>query len=1668
MIEFRALGSLGVTIDGRDAAVGGSRQRRLLAMLLIHRDSVVSVDRLADAVFAGEPTSAANTTMRSYIARIRKVLEPGGPEVAVTTQAPGYVLRAPADAVDTARFEQLLATGERQLALGDAVSSASSIRSALHMWTGDAYAEFADEEWVLPEAQRLEELRVAAHERLIEAELACGRAVEAIAILESLIAAHPVRETFRTQLMLALYRSGRQVDALRVHREYRQYLVDEVGLDPSPAVGDLAQRILEHDPSLLLMEPAGTPLLGYRLGARLGVGPNGTVHAARVPGLDQEFAISVLTDDRVDHPDFVQTFEANARMISSLHHAAIVPLHDVWREPGSAFVVTRRVTGPSLRDRLERGDLAVDEFATIVVRIGDALAHAEQRKVQHGWITLDNVVFDDSGAACVTNFVISPERGGTDVADLASMIEQVLAHVPTMPTDCRRLIGDAVRTAQEIPRGVPDKAPVAGFVTELRTALSEISGGRAADELGADRPNPYQGLRAFDEMDGDRFFGREELVSELLDRLGGRAESSRFILLVGGSGSGKSSVVRAGVLPALRAGAITGSEHWLVTTMLPGSAPFKELAEGLRRVAVTESPDLADELANGSITLVEAANRVLPGDQPLVLFIDQFEELFTLAPEGEQRQFLDCLATAVTSTGRLRIVTTLRADFYDRPLAFQGFGELAGDATVAVAAMSASSIDAAIVRPLASIGATAEPALVSELVNAIADQPSALPSLQFTLFELAERRGDRCLRLDDYRQLGGVDAAIAGRAETLYRGMNGEGRDTIRRVFEQLVVIGADGETTSRRSARARLIRQGESATDAVIERWISARLLTGDIDPRTRVPTVQVAHEALLRSWPRLAEWIDADRDQIITLGNLQQAAQAWADTDRDEDTLYRGARLTNALDVVDRSADQLPAVESAFLAASLELRDRADHEAAERAHGQARTNRRLRRQLGAIAVALAVALVGGFVALDQRSEATGQRRVAFARELASSSVAALDEDADRSLLLGLAAVDEARTGAEAALPEAVTALHRAVGVSRVVLTVPDIGGSLDWSPRGDVFVTEGPEESGMIELRSTTTGESIRSWKADAVDVNEVRFNPDGSALLVAGDSGAALWDPDTGSELVRLEGEGFAWNPSFSADGTMVLTRWTPDGVIRLHDARTGALVQEVEANVLTIRISPDGTRAAVGLGLGQDPYGLVADGSGEPLFALEGVDHPVTAIEWSPDGRKIAAGLGDGTVQIFDGATGQLESTGSGHLSSVFGLDWSPDSRRVVSGSNDGSVRVWEVDGDTLTSMYRLVAAELASGVPGVSFSPDGTRVLAGDWGINAAKIFDLDIGATAEWLNVAASPWQDSMSFTTSGDGLYLGSETTPSALWNINAKTSSTPSIGNADDSLYFVSLSPDGEHAAMKYDDGSVSGLRIEIWNVASGVREGAWTPSGTDRRINFLRWSPDSSAAAIVHWNGSSWLLSLIDRSGTILADYEDPTMYFQDVAFVPDGSTLVIAPAALERPDPTTDVPIVWDWSSDEVVETFGGSTIEFVDVDDTGTRLLGTVLRGSTTEILDLATGDKLVELVGHNGLLTSAAFMPGSEQVLTTSADGTARIWDAETGRELVMLDAGQAIVDAAVSNDGRRVATVDTDGLVRVWAMELDDLVAIATERVTRPLTDAECRAFLHLDACSV
>ena len=921
MIQFHALGGVAVTDGGEERALGGPRQRRLLAMLLIHRNAVVSVDRLAEAVFAGEPTAAASTTLRSYIARIRRVVDQRDAASMVVTQAPGYVLRVPAEAFDVAVFEQLVANAGALLGRGDVTAATPMLRDALALWRGDAYAEFADEDWARPEAQRLTELRLVAHERLVEAELAGGRAAEMIPEIEALAREYPLREAFRAQLMTASYRAGRQADALRTFHEYRDVLIEELGLEPSPALSELERRVLNHDPALLLDEPAGQPLRGYRLGERLGTGRSGTVFAARLPGVERDFAIRVIRADIADAPEFVRSFEATTHRVASLRHPAIVPIHDYWREPGAAYVVMRRVHGGTLADRLERGPLSRAMVAGVVGRVGAALTAAAEAGITHGKVSPHSVLFDAGGEPYLSDFALTAIdlRNGDDRHDFARLVQACL------PADAGAV------------RDLVDRVLVSHYepsLPELMPALtSALIGGDTPGAGGP--PNPYKGLRAFDEADAADFFGRNELVAEILGRLSHDDLHGRLVLVVGGSGTGKSSVVRAGLLPRVRAGGAPGSDRWLVTTMLPGSSPFKELAESLRRVAVGDTSGLARELArDGGI---ERVVHGLAAGGDVLLVIDQFEELFTLAAEQEQRAFLRGILHAVSvPDSRLRVVATLRADFYDRPLAVQPFGAAVRDATVAIPAMLPAELEEAIVEPAERVGASVERGLVTELVSAVVDQPAALPSLQFALFELAERSPTRRLTRTSYRAIGGIDGAIASRAESLYSASDERERATIRRLFERLVAVVAEGAPTRRRAARTELSGTGgEPGIDEVIDRWVEARLLTLDRHPQTRVPTVEVAHEALLREWPRVRGWIEEDREALMVLGRLREAAASWEDLGRDHGALYRGARLDGALEVTTNRLYELPAPEREFVTASVEgaIARRARHSIASRA---------------------------------------------------------------------------------------------------------------------------------------------------------------------------------------------------------------------------------------------------------------------------------------------------------------------------------------------------------------------------------------------------------------------------------------------------------------------------------------------------------------------------------------------------------------------------------------------------------------------------------------------------------------------------------------------------------------------------------------------------------------
>jgi len=497
--------------------------------------------------------------------------------------------------------------------------------------------------------------------------------------------------------------------------------------------------------------------------------------------------------------------------------------------------------------------------------------------------------------------------------------------------------------------------------------------------------NPYKGLRAFGEGDAQDFFGREALTQQLLVRLGEGGDPSassghdlaRFLAVVGPSGSGKSSVVKAGVLPAIRRGGLPNSEQWFVVEMLPGPRPLEELEAALLRIAVNPPASLLAQLKEDKRGLVRAVQRCLPDDPgvELVLVIDQFEEVFTLTPpqdETARAHFLDLLVTAVLDErSRVRVIVTLRADFIDRPLSYVDFGELLRQRNELVLPLTPDELERAISGPAERVGLTLEPGLDAAILRDLNDQPGALPLLQYALTELFEKREGRALTKAAYHAIGGVLGALARKAEEVYGALDEAGQLAAKQLFLRLITIGEVAEDTRRRALRMEIeslagltptpalprpqeARTGEGADSPslvgelsdggrgwgmgviskVIESFGRSRLLSFDRDLATRGPTVEVAHEALLREWERLRDWLGNSRADMRLQRRLANFAAEWHSANHDPSYLLQGAQLRQFEGWAEASAVALTQTEYEFLNAS--LAERARHAAIEKERQQ------------------------------------------------------------------------------------------------------------------------------------------------------------------------------------------------------------------------------------------------------------------------------------------------------------------------------------------------------------------------------------------------------------------------------------------------------------------------------------------------------------------------------------------------------------------------------------------------------------------------------------------------------------------------------------------------------------------------------------------------------------
>lgn len=1116
---------------------------------------------------------------------------------------------------------------------------------------------------------------------------------------------------------------------------------------------------------------------------------------------------------------------------------------------------------------------------------------------------------------------------------------------------------------------------------------------------------PFPGLAAFAPENRDFFFGRSTLIQRLMMRL----TEYPFLAVLGPSGSGKSSLILAGLVPLLQ----KRQPDRLFVTFKPGASPLDHLTEAL------------DQVAN----------------QPALVVVDQFEELFTLCADDRQRHaFLDQL---LGFTHHL-VVITMRADFWGECARYPQLGSAMQANQELVGPMTPNELRLAIGQQAERVGLRFEAMLIDQLFDDLIAEPGAMPLLQHALRELWQRRRGRWLRAVEYLAIGRIQGAIADTAEAIYTELFPADRQRLRDILLRLTrpdpdAAGEAARDMRRRVSLAELVPAGENdaVTRQLVSRLASARLLVTGND------AVEVAHEALIRVWPRLRQWLDDDRAALRVREQLRQAAYAWERNQRDESGLiHRGLQLQQAEALVDQSRFVLNHQEHVYLAACITLREREQEQAIaaqrhelEHAHELAEAERqkaaiqtqaaqRLRQRAAYLFGALAVALVGLAAAILFGLEARRNAAEARNRALIASAQAALAQhNPDLALTLALDAV-------AAPLPEAHRVLIEAVTTSATRLRLEGHTApvrSVTVSPNGQIALSASAD--GTLRRWDVASGKEVGHLIGHAGPVTSVAISPDGKIVISGSEDGTLRrWDVTSGQSEILGDHSGSIYSVAISPDGKTALSGGE-HGEVRLWDLARGQEFQRLDGHrgtVYSVTFSPDGQNALSGDQEGEVRLWDLA--SGRLVRRLTGHTGAILSVAFSPDGEQIVSGGGDNTVRLWS-ATGELIRSFIGHTGQVRSVAFSPDGGTILSGSFDQTIRLWEV-----ATGHELRQLTGHSGpVWSVAFGPDGVTILSASedttlrvWDLRNWQELRRFIGPTNQVASVALSP---------DGSHATAGSDDATLCLW----ATASGEQIAclPQTDAVLSVAFSPNGQqilfglrNGTLGLWDGAVSHAPLMIYQHHDAIRGVAISPNG-----QFALFGAEDGMFCLVHIADSQQRQCHRGHQAVIFG-----------VAISPDGQRILTA-----SQDRTLRL---WDAATMQELRVFRGHTGAVWSVafsPDGRSALSGS--EDETLRLWDVASGDVVHIFVGHQGEVRSVRLSPDGQMALSGSGDSTIRLWDVASGQELRRLEGHQSAVNAvAFGPDGHTALSGGADVSVRQW--RIDSLAeVIAWVRANRYLS---------------
>jgi len=1522
----------------------------------------------------------------------------------VVTRSPGYQVEIDADLVDAERFRSLARKGQRALAEGRAAEAGRTLRAGLSLWRGQAYGEFRAP-FALLERTSLEELRLAALSDRIAADLAEGGGAELVPELEVLVAQHPLRERLWGALMLSLYRAGRQGDALGAFRRAQAVLAGELGVDPGPELRSLEALLLAQDDRLLLVPPTGAAEVAAD---------------GELPGRTAELAALVLAHGRSERGAVVRVLVVGlpgigkTRLLADLADAVGTP----GDRPASVRVVEdlHRLPADQLAAELEAVRRIPPPRLVIATCVWAALGEHAQRLVSE---CFDERVelgpLPPAGVERILRLYLPPDQ-----ADEAATSPEVLAAggVPAAVHAAAARLAErqACALLDTAVADVDDPArQLAASRVRLREGVDELQRLRTLARSHGAAPAhvcPYKGLAHFDVADAPFYVGRERLVATLAARL---VESS-VVCVVGPSGSGKSSLLRAGLVAGLSAGLLPGSDRWqtVVTT------PTRPL------------PDL------------------LPGAARTLFVVDQLEELFTALTPDDAAPFMSAMAAALDRPD-VSVAVAVRADYLGRLAEHPGTGQRLAAGIVLVGEMDAAELTRAVELPALAAGLTVQPELVEALVDEVVGRAGALPLLSTGLLALWEHRTGPRLTLEGHLRLGGVGTAVARMGESAWATLGLQEQATARRMLLRLAEVDAAGQPVRRRVPRDELAPADDERAGAVLDVLVGERLLTAAQEH------VEVAHEALLREWPRLRTWLDEDDAGRRLRRHLVPAAAEWHRSGRSSDELLRGPRLAAALDwAADHPAD-LTGTESAFLAASREAQD-----------AEAVRRRRSVRRLRTVAVSLGLLLMvtagAVVVAVDRQDDAARSALQADVRALRASALT--DVRLDRALLYAAQAhrLDPS--------PETRDVLLRtALGSPAVTALLPaeqSVVGVAE-AEGGQTIAGLGFEDT--LYLWDAVTRE--RTTVPVVVFGRSMDVSPDGQQLSVVGVQPSADFtqgvetdlhlvdlrsDPPSVRVVPRPDGVEGPLRARFATDGTLVTLDFY--GVARLVDARSGEVVRTFTpaadfSDLQVLDLSPDRRFAAMSDEFGASPVSVFEVNTGRLVWSSPAAEGSMASV--GPEGRVLVLAAAEGTVEVVDLASGERTPLESVPARGLIEAVWAPDGSTFTGIGPDGEVVVWDA-----TSLEPVTTVRGHRGtVADVVYSADGRSLHTA--GLDGS-VLSWDLAGDDSLVRTVGRPFprDEVASQTVSADGSVAAASLPGGVLRLVDVETGTTTDVRGAfGPQGGIVSTDPRGRHiAALDFPTEPADGPMVSTVRVVD-TESGEVLPWSAEVEVRYsfdAKPTPDGEGLLLSTDRGTR-LLDI--RTGTPRTQLYAPAAGVSEATSAPDGRTV-----ALSLTDGTLEVVDLTDSRRLAVLDPrpvatsspngFAPSPLTF----SPDGRWLAAGSNSGRVAIWGTRTWellDREIAVPGGFGV-GGIAFSADSRSVVVAAA-GTVGLWDLQGDSRGAVLDVdrlgGGSTVSAGFGGQGDLVFLSDGSS-VRSWSITPERLVAHACRVAGRDLTRAE------------